>query len=118
MILLNSSKKRNAPDKLKAAKELMDLGFKLVILKPGTKVPMTRHGVKDATNDFATFQRLTPVSGEYNIGLATGSASNVIVFDVDPRNGGLRAFMDLSKRFGPLPNTLICETGGGGRSCR
>ena len=60
----------------------MDLGFKVVILKPGTKVRMTRHGVKDASNDFATFKRLIPVSGELNIGIATGSTSGVIVFDV------------------------------------
>ena len=59
MVLHNSSKKHNAPDMLMAAKELMNLG-KLVILKPGDKVPMTPHGVKDATNDIATFKRLMP----------------------------------------------------------
>jgi putative DNA primase/helicase len=115
LITLKSTQRSNVADKLKSAKELMNLGFKILPLKPGTKVPMTRHGVKDATKDFATFQRLIAASGDFEIGIATGSASNVIVFDVDPRNGGLRAFVDLSKRFGPLPNTLICQTGGGGR---
>ena len=115
MIIRSTSKARNAHEMLKAAKELMNASFKLVILKSGQKVPSTVHGVKDATNDFVTFQRLAPASGDFNIGIATGSASNVIVVDVDPRNGGLQAFTELIKRLGPLPKTLISETGGGGR---
>ena len=64
----NGNKERNAREMLTKAKKLMDLGFKLVILRPGDKVPLTLHGVKDATNDFSTFMCLSPASGEYNIG--------------------------------------------------
>jgi hypothetical protein len=115
MILRNSAQRSNVSDKLKSAKALMNLGFKIVPLRPGEKVPTTPHGVKDATNDLVTFKRLIPASGNYNIGVATGSASNVIIFDVDQRNGGIREFANLIQRFGPLPNTMISETGGGGR---
>ncbi len=122
MIIRRSSQKSNAPDMLSRAQKLMKLGFKVLLLQPAEhgvmrsgKAPITLHGVKDATNDFATFKRLMPASGDFNIGIATGSASNVIVLDVDPRNGGLREFVDLTKRLGPLPRTLTSETGGGGR---
>lgn len=104
------------------AKHLMTRGFKLLPLKPAQrgversgKQPMTAHGVKDATNDFAAFKRLVGSATDFNIGVATGSASNVVVIDIDPRNGGDREFAKLNQRFGQLPRTLTCETGGGGR---
>jgi hypothetical protein len=118
----NGAQKSNAPDKHIAAKTLISVGFKVVPLTMGErgvagsgKKPLTAHGVKDATNDIATFKRLIPAAVDCNIGVATGSASGVIVIDVDPRNDGLREFKGLIKRYGLLPPTLTCETGGGGR---
>ena len=105
------------------AKNLMTtLGFKVVPLAPAKrgversgKKPLTAHGVNDATNDIAAFRRLVGSATDFNIGVATGSASDVIVIDVDPRNGGDREFAKLKRRFGLLPRTLTCDTGGGGR---
>jgi putative DNA primase/helicase len=111
-----------APDMLIEAQALMDLGFKLVPFKPAEvglarsgKAPMTAHGVKDATDDLATFKRLTANATDFNIAVATGSASRVVVIDVDPRNNGLQEFKDLTQLLGLLPRTLTSATGGGGR---
>jgi len=103
------------------AKSLMTLGFEIVPLAPAKrgvdrsgKNPVTEHGVYDATTDFAAFKRLVGSATDFNIGVATGSASGVVVIDVDPRNGGGRACAQLKRRLGPLPQTLTCLTGGGG----
>lgn len=47
------------------------------------------------------------------LGVVTGSASGVIVIDVDPRNGGMAGLADLEARRGPLPATLTVVTGRG-----
>jgi hypothetical protein len=104
------------------AKKLMRMDFKILPLarpkrnepKSG-KRPLSRHGVKDATDNFASFMRLVPADTNFNIGIATGTASGVVVIDIDPRNGGDRQFARLVKRLGPLPKTLTCDTGGGGQ---
>ncbi len=122
MIPRNGAQKGSAPDKHIAAKTLISVGFRVVPLTAGErgvarsgKTPLTAHGVKDATSDMAAFRRLIPAATDFNIGVATGFASGVIVIDVDPRNGGLQEFIGLTKRVGLLPRTLTCETGGGGR---
>jgi putative DNA primase/helicase len=102
------------------AKRLMGQGFKILPIKPprrseakSGKTPMTSHGVHDATDNFDTFRRLVGDAANFNIGVATGTASNVIVIDVDPRNGGTKSFAALNSRLGPLPPTLTCESGDG-----
>jgi hypothetical protein len=74
---------------------------------------MTRHGVRDATDDFATFKSLLCSATDFNLGVAMGSASDAIVIDADPRNGGTESFAKLKSRLGPLPRTLTCESSGG-----
>jgi len=54
------------------------------------------------------------LQGGENIGLITGKASGVVVVDVDPRNDGERSLYDLEEANGKLPDTLTCQTGGGG----
>jgi putative DNA primase/helicase len=95
------------------AKRLIGQGFKILPIKPSGKTPMTSHGVHDATDNFDTFRRLVGDAANFNIGVATGTASNVIVIDVDPRNGGTKSFAALNSRLGPLPPTLTCESGDG-----
>ena len=115
------SQNRPAPDMTAWAKHLMTLGFKVVPLAPtkrgvdrSGKNPLTAHGVRDATNDFAAFRRLVGSATDFNVGVATGSASGVVVIDVDPRNGGGRACAQLQRRLGLLPRTVRCRSGGGG----
>ena len=50
-----------------------------------------------------------------NIGIATGSEAGILVFDIDPRNGGKETLARLKKELGPLPDTVTVLTGGGGR---
>lgn len=50
----------------------------------------------------------------YNLGIATGAASGIVVIDVDPRHGGDRTLAEHERRFGPLPPTWRFLTGGGG----
>lgn len=49
-----------------------------------------------------------------NIGIVTGSASRLAVLDCDPRNGGDVALDELVQQHGPLPETPLVLTGGGG----
>ncbi|HHC09589.1 MAG TPA: hypothetical protein ENK55_12900 [Actinobacteria bacterium] len=51
---------------------------------------------------------------EANVGIVTGTVSGVAVVDVDPRNDGDRALDELEAGYGPLPDTAISLTGGGG----
>jgi hypothetical protein len=123
MALNNGSTTRPAPDMNAAAKALMTLGLKVVPLAPAKrgversgKWPLTAHGVLDATDSFAAFTRLVGSATDFNIGVATGSASGgVVVIDIDPRHGGDREFAKLKQRLGLLPRTLTCDTGGGGQ---
>lgn len=52
---------------------------------------------------------------EMNLGILTGSEAGIFVLDVDPRHGGNESFEALLKVIGPMPHTLVAETGGGGR---
>lgn len=75
------------------------------------KEPLTRHGFRDATCDPATIRTWWQRWPDANIGMPAGQASGVVVLDVDPRNGGDESLLDLP----PLPATVECLTGGGGR---
>lgn len=52
-----------------------------------------------------------------NIGIATGQRSGIIAIDVDVGNGkdGPTSLAKLQSEFGPLPETICVNTGGGGR---
>lgn len=49
-----------------------------------------------------------------NIGIRAGQESGLSILDVDPRNGGSESLERLLSRYGELPYTLVCATGGGG----
>src|SRR5215207_5818876 len=71
-------------------------------------------GVKDATIDPDTIREWWTRRPKANIGLATGERSGLIVLDVDPDKGGFEALSALIRRHGPLPETFVVHTGGGG----
>jgi putative DNA primase/helicase len=48
-----------------------------------------------------------------NIGIATG-LSGLFVVDIDPRNGGMETYRNLTQEYGPPASDLIVFTGGGG----
>lgn len=80
---------------------------------PG-KHPMVAHGHHDGTTDELTIARWFQVMPSANIGAVTGPRSRIVVFDVDPRNGGEKTLADLTATYGPLPETVTARTGGGG----
>jgi Bifunctional DNA primase/polymerase, N-terminal/Primase C terminal 1 (PriCT-1) len=90
-------------------------------LWPKSKLPLisTRfggHGCRDATTDPDRIRYWwQDVRPDANIGVATGSASGIFPFDVDPKNGGEDSLADLEQQHGALPETVISYTGGGGQ---
>ena len=79
------------------------------------KHPRTEHGLKDATTDEQTMHQWWAMWPDANVGILTGTESGLVVLDVDPRNGGDMALDELLAEHGPLPPTVECLTGGGGR---
>jgi len=78
-------------------------------LTPGRK----SHGHKDASTDLSEITTLWTEHPKANIGLATGSASGIIVLDMDvpKRHFGLK---EIQERYGRLPLTRTVHTAGGG----
>lgn len=79
--------------------------------KPG-KHPMTSRGVKDASTDRKTIKQWWAESPDANIGIATGKISNLVVVDVDGKEGK-KSLAQLCKKYGKLPRTPKVQTGKG-----
>ena len=88
------------------------LGWSVFPCWPKTKVPATPRGFKNATTNPATIRRWWLADPSYNIGIQTGVASGVWVFDVDGHEG-IPALSALEAKHGELPDTLISATGDG-----
>lgn len=84
---------------------------------PG-KHPRTKNGLKDATTDAAQINSWWKMWPDSNIGIATGSASGIVVLDVDTGHGagvnGADTLAEWETEQGELPDTWISLTGGGG----
>jgi predicted P-loop ATPase len=99
-----------APEALAAALGYAARGWSVIPIRAAGKVPLTPHGVKDASTAELTIRGWWRAWPEANVGIACGQASGLIVLDVDPRNGG-----DVSLEEVDAPPTLTALTGGGGR---
>ena len=78
------------------------------------KIPLTEHGVNDASSDLDTITSWWEKWPDANVGVATGTASGIFVVDIDPRNGGdtsWSALMQMHPDFEPI---MWARTGGGG----
>ena len=82
--------------------------------KSAGKHPLLARGVKGATKDPDEIARIWREYPDANVGIATGQVSNIIVLDVDPRNGGRETLQSLVREIGRVPKTIYSETGGGG----
>lgn len=69
-------------DLLEAALDYADLGYKVFPLQPGTKIPATENGCKDATVDTDLIEE-TWKSTPYNIGIAT---DGLLIIDIDGKS--------------------------------
>lgn len=66
-----------------------------------------------ATNKDEEIEEFWTQYPEANIGIVTGD--NLVVVDVDPRNGGFETLESLFEGYGPFPRTVTVSTGGGGK---
>ncbi len=76
------------------------------------KAPYQKDWPNTATNDEPGIAKWITVG---NVGLVTGAGSGVVVIDVDPRNGGNDSLAILESYCGTMPDTVVCNTGGGGQ---
>lgn len=96
---------------LNAALSYASRGWPVFPCRRRGKEPLVPGGFKAATTDAATIRAWWRRYAQPNIGMPTGRPSGIVVLDVDPRNGGDEALLDLP----PLPETVEVITGGGGR---
>ena len=80
---------------------------------PG-KHPRFREYPKIASTDERQIRKWWKGCGSANVGVVTGKQSRLMVLDTDPRNGGDWARAALVRKYGALPESATCATGGGG----
>lgn len=68
---------------LHAALRLAEKGMRVFPVQPRSKVPATLHGCKDATTGVDLIRQWWEHEPLYNIGIACGAPSGIIVVDVD-----------------------------------
>ncbi len=99
---------------LSAALEYAELGYPVFPLRPDEKLPAISHWNTDASTDPGQLQDWF-ASGNYNIGMLTGTPSGFFAVDIDPRNGGDYSLECFENTHGPLPDTVVQHTQGGGQ---
>lgn len=100
--------------KAEAALLYASWGWHVLPVVPNGKVPATQHGHKDATTDPEQIARWWAQNPDYNVGIAAGARSGLIVFDVDPRNGGDATWEAWLRANGQTPDGAMQMTAGGG----
>jgi hypothetical protein len=101
---------------LTAALNLAERGIHVLPCRPGSKLPATSHGVKDATTDPQQIHTWFEKRRNLNLAIRCGTVSGLFAIDIDPRNGGVESITNLLKTHGPLSD-YKCPTvlnGGGG----
>jgi hypothetical protein len=101
--------------KLDSALAYASWGWKVLPVIPNGKIPATAHGVKDATTNEAQIRAWWNANPDYNIGVAAGRESGILVFDIDPRNGGDDSWEKWIGEYGNLPDAAQQLTAGGGQ---
>jgi len=89
-------------------------GWKVLPVMANSKLPATAHGVHDATDDPEQIRAWFAQNNQLNIGVAAGQASGIIVYDIDPRNGGQDSWDEWTTKHGNLPDGITALTAGGG----
>lgn len=101
---------------LQAALAYARRGWRVLPVVAGAKVPATAHGVNDATTDEARIRAWfdSERGAALNIGVACGRESGIVVFDIDPRNGGSETWELWTQHHGQVPDCPQQYTAGGG----
>jgi hypothetical protein len=72
------------------------------------------HGLNGAVADIGVVTQWWAGWPDANVGIAAGAVSGIVVLDVDVAKDGLTSLEAMVRRYGPLPATWRCRTGGGG----
>lgn len=99
---------------LEYALKYAELGWRIFPCAPRQKVPITAHGVKDATVDVAQIQAWWAKWPNANVAVACGKISGVYVLDVDVTEAGDVNGYESLKEFPPLTWTAWQRTPRGG----
>src|SRR5699024_10002563 len=100
---------------LQAALKYASWGWAVLPLLPDAKIPLKdSHGVKDATTDPEVIRSWFEKTDNLNIGVAAGEQSGIIVFDIDPRNGGDGSWEAWQEQNGHVLDCAMQMTAGGG----
>jgi hypothetical protein len=99
---------------IRTALRLAEYGLSVFPCAPRAKVPATAHGPKDATVDPAVIEQWWRQEPEFNIAIATGTASprGVIVIDIDNVDAEAE-LRKLEAEHGELPSTVEAITSRG-----
>ena len=91
------------------------IGWKIIPIVPHQKIPLTSHGIKDATSDETQIRAWWKKWPNANIAVACGKSSGVYVVDVDVSEAGdVNGLNSLVTEFDPLPRTIQQYTPRGG----
>jgi hypothetical protein len=96
---------------LDTALKLAARGLQVFPCRPSGKIPVTPNGCKDATTNAAQITAWWK-QDDFNIGVATGAASNIMVIDVDDEDAEAE-LAKLEGKFGALPATVEVITARG-----
>lgn len=97
---------------LQAALDYAARGWAVVPIRRGSKVPLTSHGVHDATRESGKIRAWFDRWPSANVAMALGSASRLAVLDTDSAEAEAR-LQELAASHGHLPDTLTSRTGRG-----
>ena len=101
--------------KLEAALTYASWGWPVFPLVALRKNPATPDGFYNATTDTDQIKEWWAKDPNYNIGIPTGEVSGIVVFDIDPRNGGDDSWPIFQRELGNVPDDAMCQlTAGGG----
>src|SRR5680860_804691 len=92
-------------------------GWRVFPVRPKQKRPKINEWQVQATTDPAIIQRWWTQWPTANVGIATGEGSNLVVLDVDVRDGksGDDSLAQLAGQWGKLPTTVKVLTSTGGK---
>jgi len=101
--------------KIDAALAYASWGWHVLPVVPNGKTPATAHGVHDATTNAEQIRAWWGQNPNFNIGIAAGEKSGIVVFDIDPRNGGDTSWQGWIAEHGSPPDCAMALTAGGGQ---
>lgn len=100
---------------IKHALRLVEAGHAIFSCTQNSKVPITKHGYKDASNDIDIVKQWWASSPTANVGLPTGATSKITVLDIDVKDGadGLNSLARLEEEIGQLDTYKVTTPSGG-----